>query len=134
MESCIFCQIAARKQPAHIIKETEDLIVFVSLEGHPLIAPKNHFTDLFDLNEKVASNIMPEAVRVSKAVRHLTNCDGINLVQSNGLAAGQDVFHFHLHIKPRWAGDSVLLNWDTRAIEDNKRKIFARDLSDILNC
>lgn len=134
MESCIFCQIVARKQPSHIIKETDDLIVFVSLEGHPLIVPKNHLTDIFDLDEKVAQNIMLEAVRVSKAVRNHTNCDGINLVQSNGLAAGQDVFHFHLHIKPRWAGDTVVLSWDTRTIKDNERKILARDLSDILNC
>ena len=134
MESCIFCQIVARKQPSHIIKETDDVIVFVSVEGHPLIVPKNHLTDIFDLDEKVAQNIMLEAVRVSKAVRNHTNCDGINLVQSNGLAAGQDVFHFHLHIKPRWAGDTVVLSWDTRAIKDNERKILARDLSDILNC
>ncbi len=113
----------------HVINETDDLIVFVSLEGHPLIAPKEHITDLFHLDGKIASKIMLEAVRVSKAVMALTKCEGLNLVQSNGFAAGQDVFHFHLHIKPRWVGDTVVFSWDTNPVEDEKRRILARDLS-----
>lgn len=75
---------------------------------------------------------MQEAVRISQALKTVTNCDGINLVQSNGQAAGQDVFHFHLHIKPRWIGDSVLLNWDTEKVENEIRKSLAYDLSQYL--
>lgn len=68
------------------------------MEGHPLIVPKPHFADVFELDEIYAATVMQAAVRVAKATKIATQCDGINLVQSNGTAAGQDLFHFHLHI------------------------------------
>lgn len=86
--------------PAHIIKQNEDIIVFLSLEGHPLVVPKKHIPDIFSLDANVASQIMHEAITISKALRDTVNCDGLNLIQSNGSAAGQDVFHFHYTSSP----------------------------------
>ena len=69
---------------------------------------------------------MKAAVVISKATRTVLGCDGINLIQSNGEAAGQDVFHFHLHIKPRWHGDGVNMAWDnTPVVENKKNKLYA---------
>src|SRR2546426_1576081 len=62
---------------------------------------------------------MREAVKIAKAVKTGLGCDGVNVVQSNGPAAGQDVFHFHLHIKPRWHNDKVTLSWDTNKVQQN---------------
>lgn len=125
MENCLFCGIIDRKIPAHIIDENEQVIVFLSLENHPLIAPKKHIVDIYTLDEPSASAVMKAAVTISKAVKNATKCDGINLIQSNGMAAGQDVFHFHLHIKPRWESDNVTLRWDTRNIPEEERTELA---------
>jgi len=128
MDDCIFCEIISGNIPAHIVKETENIIVFLSLEGHPLIVPKTHIEDVFSLDKETSANIMYEAVSVSKALRDTLKCDGINLVQSNGVAAGQDVFHFHLHLKPRWRDDDVILRWDTTTVKDEIRSDLAANL------
>ena len=107
----------------------EHVAAFLSLEGHPLIVPKPHFIDIFELDEIHAAAIMKAAVRVARATKTTMGCDGINLVQSNGAPAGQDVFHFHLHIKPRFTGDDVTMTWDTRAIEEAVRE----DTSDAIS-
>lgn len=95
---CIFCDFVNRNAPGHLIYENRHVAGLLSLEGHPLIVPKPHFADVFELDEIYAATVMQAAVRVAKATKIATQCDGINLVQSNGTAAGQDLFHFHLHI------------------------------------
>ena len=133
MENCIFCKIIAGAVPAHIIKQDENIVVFLSLEGHPLIVPKKHIPDIFTLDTNNAAYVMNEAVTVSNALRDALECDGINLVQSNGADAGQDVFHFHLHVKPRWKRDDVSLSWDTSTMDNNKRSEWAEKLREILD-
>ena len=91
------------------------------MEGHPLIVSKPHFADVSERDEIHAAAVTQAAVRVAKATKIATQCDGIDLVQSNGAAAGQDVFHFHLHIKPRFQHDDVTMSWDARAIDDEIR-------------
>ena len=133
MDDCIFCKIISKKLPAYIFSESRDIISFLSLEGHPLIVPKKHIKDIFNLSDEIAADLMKEAVRVSKALKDVTNCDGINLIQSNGTAAGQDVFHFHMHIKPRWKNDDVTLNWNTSNEKDEIRRDLRSDLQHYLN-
>lgn len=129
VEGCIFCDIINGRAPGHWIYEDKYVAAFLSLEGHPLIVPKPHFSDIFELDEIHAAAIMKAAVRVAKATKTAIGCDGINLVQSNGTPAGQDVFHFHLHIKPRFIGDDVTLRWNTKAIDEAIRK----DTSDAIS-
>jgi histidine triad (HIT) family protein len=116
MNECIFCKIIKREAPAYILDESEEILAFLSLENHPLIVPKKHIPDIYTLDDEAAAAVMIEAVKIARAVKKGLGCDGINLVQANEPAAQQDVFHFHLHIKPRWQQDSVLLRWDTQPV------------------
>ena len=134
MADCIFCKIISGDIPADIIKRDKNIVVFLSLDGHPLIVPARHIPDIFTLPPDVASDLMCEAVSVSNALRDALGCEGINLVQSNGAAAGQDVFHFHLHIKPRWKDDDVILSWNTKTVEDQERRALAEKLRHRLRC
>ena len=114
MSECIFCKIIKGEVPAYILDENEAVIALLSLENHPMIVPKKHIPDIYTLDEETAAAVMVEAVKIARAVKKGVDCDGINLVQANEPAAQQDVFHFHLHIKPRWQQDSVFLRWDTQ--------------------
>jgi histidine triad (HIT) family protein len=122
MDDCIFCKIIRRELPAHIIDENDLVIVFLSLENHPLIVTKQHVNDLYSLNDDQAAAVMQTAVKIAKATKRSLACDGINLLQANGSAAQQDVFHFHLHIKPRWYNDSVILHWETDEAHEEARR------------
>lgn len=102
--SCIFCRIIERKAPAFILDETEAVISFLSLENHPLVVPKPHVPDIFSMSAVTGAAVMAETIRIAVAVRTALGCDGIYVTQSNGAAAGQDVFHFHIHVYPCWHG------------------------------
>ena len=106
--ACIFCDIIARKSPGYIIAEDDNLIVFLSLENHPLIAPKKHISDIFSLDDNTAAQIMKEAVRIAAAMKVALQSDGIYITQANGEAAGQDVFHYHMHVYPKWSSQQTL--------------------------
>lgn len=118
---CLFCKIARHESPSHIVCEDDKVIVFMSLVNHPMVVPKKHFADVYELDDEYAAAIMQTAVKVAAATKKATGCDGINLSQANGKAAGQDVFHFHLHIKPRFENDGIVLSWETENIADEKR-------------
>ena len=120
MEECIFCKIINRQIPTYILDENEDVVTFLSLENHPLVVPKRHIPNIYSLDDRSASAVMVEAVKIAKAVKEGVGCDGVNLVQANEPAANQDVFHFHLHIKPRWYNDTVILHWNTTKVSPEK--------------
>lgn len=128
MNDCIFCQIISNAASAHVLYENDFATAFLSLENHPLIVPKKHVRDIFELDDIYAAEIMKAAVVVAKATRATLRCDGINLIQSNGEAAGQDVFHFHLHIKPRWHNDNVMLHWNTDPVDEKNRIRLCADI------
>lgn len=99
---CIFCQIISRKLPGIVVDESDDLIVLMSLENHPLIITKDHIPDIFTLSESLGGKIAAETIKIACAVKQGLACDGVSIFQSNGKAAGQDVFHFHTHVVPKW--------------------------------
>lgn len=101
-ESCVFCGIVRGAVQSYVLAETEHLIVFLSKENHPLIVPKAHVQNLYTLDDALAAEILPLAKRVARALKAALECEGIYLTQANEAAAGQDVFHFHLHVYPRW--------------------------------
>ncbi len=127
-KDCIFCKIITREKSDFIIRETDDIIVILSLEGHPLIIPKEHIENIYGLEPEIASQIMREAVEMARAVQKTTDCTGLNLIQSNGIDAGQDVFHFHLHVRPRWKGDGIEATWNTAELEQAKRQTLSDKL------
>ena len=110
--ACVFCRITARQGPASIVYEDDATLAFLDIRqlhpGHTLVVPKQHFETVFDLDHAAAAAIMSATVRVARAVRHAFAPDGINLWQSNGVAAGQEVPHFHMHVMPRYLGDGIL--------------------------
>ncbi len=107
MEQCIFCRIIDRQAPAYIIDETDRVIVFLSLENHPLVVPKAHIPDIYALDDATGAAVMHETIAIARAVKVGLGCDGVYLAQANEPAGGQDVFHFHLHVYPRWHGDGM---------------------------
>jgi histidine triad (HIT) family protein len=109
--NCIFCRIIEREAPASIVYEDDETIAFMDIypvaRGHTLVVPKTHAAGLFDISPEVCARTMLTAAKVSKAIRYALKPDGMNLWQSTGRAANQDVFHFHVHLIPRWYGDGL---------------------------
>lgn len=127
---CIFCAIIEGKIPSAKIYENEHVFAFMDIApanpGHLLIIPKQHYRNIFDMPAEVGSKIMEAAIPLATAIREALKPDGLNLFQSNEPAAFQTVFHFHLHLIPRWEGDPLRLPW--RPSEGNIEKI--NDIAD----
>ncbi len=115
MENCIFCKIAAGEIPSNTIYEDDSFRVILDLgpatKGHALVLPKNHYADLFEIPEDVLADAAKVAKKVAGTMKEKLSCDGLNLVQNNGEAAGQTVMHFHLHIIPRYKNDGQHILW-----------------------
>jgi len=110
-ESCIFCKIVRKQAPVSMIYEDETVMAFLDIrplnEGHTLVVPKKHYVDIFDTPEYQLNKVHTTAKIVSIAVKKTTNADGISVIQQNGKAAGQDIFHFHVHVVPRFEGQKL---------------------------
>ena len=118
--NCILCEISAHQVPASFVYEGEHVFAVMTLEQpNPykvIVCPRAHVETLYQLTDGQAALIFQTTVRIARAIRDASGCEGLNLVQSNGRAGQQDVFHFHLHLVPRFKGDSVRLEWpDTPA-------------------
>ncbi len=109
--NCIFCKIANGEIPSYTVYEDSDFRVIFDIspatEGHALVIPKEHYKNLFELDENIASKALVVAKKVATELSCELNCDGFNLLQNNEEVAGQTVFHFHIHLIPRYNGDSV---------------------------
>lgn len=114
-EACIFCKIANGEIPSSTVYEDEDFRVILDLspasKGHALLLPKEHFQDVCALDEKRAARALSVCAKVGAAMKASLGCAGFNLVQNNGSAAGQTVFHFHIHIIPRYEGAAPIVTW-----------------------
>ena len=114
-DDCIFCKIAAGEIPSRKIYEDKDLIAIMDLnptsKGHSLIIPKEHCTNIYDIDEDIAAKVMKTAKKLATKMTVALNCDGFNLLQNNGETAGQTMFHFHMHLIPRYKdADNNMLN------------------------
>ena len=112
---CIFCAIVEGKIPSSKVYEDNHVFAFMDIApanpGHLLIIPKEHYRNIFDIPTEIGSKIMEAAVPLAAALRKALKPDGLNLFQSNESAGFQTVFHFHLHLIPRWEGDPLRLPW-----------------------
>ena len=130
-DDCIFCKIAAGEIPSKTIYEDEKYRVILDLgpatRGHALILPKNHYANLFELPEEDAKEVICLAKKMATIMKDKLGCDGFNLVQNNGEAAGQTVFHFHMHLIPREKNDNVGLGWHMGELtEEDKKEILEK--------
>ena len=114
-DNCIFCKIANGDISSKTLYEDDECRVILDLgpatKGHALILPKNHYANLFELPENEAEHVMVVAKRMAGRMMEKLQCDGFNLVQNNGETAGQTVFHFHMHLIPRYKWDNQLIGW-----------------------
>lgn len=110
-ESCIFCKIVLKLAPSSKLYEDETVMAFLDIRplnlGHSLVIPKNHFVDIFDIPEGDLAAVHKATKRLSPAIKNAANADGISIIQQNGKAAGQDIFHFHVHVVPRFFGQKM---------------------------
>ena len=115
-EDCIFCKLANGVFPNNSIYEDEDFNVILDLapatRGHALILPKQHADNLYELPDETAAKAFVLAKKLAKNMKDKLDCDGLNVVQNNGEAAGQTVLHFHLHLIPRYTSDAQKIAWN----------------------
>lgn len=116
-DNCIFCKILAGELESSIVAEDEHALAFMDISqinaGHVLIVPRRHAVELGDLSEEEAANVFRLVHRIAAALPNSgLRCDGYNLFQSNGTAAGQDVFHAHFHLIPRFRDDALQISID----------------------
>ena len=129
-EDCIFCKIANGEIPAATLFEDEDFRVILDLNpaalGHALILPKKHAANLFELPDETAAKALVLAKKIGGKLKDGLHADGLNVVQNNGEAAGQTVFHFHMHLIPRYQDDTVNVKWKPGTLTDaDKEKILS---------
>lgn len=126
MADCIFCKIAKGEIPSATIYEDEKFRVILDLgpasKGHALILPKEHYADIYEIPEDLAGEAYQLAARLAKKMTEALKCDGFNIVQNNKETAGQTVFHFHMHLIPRYEKDQVGLTWKPGTLTDEVKQ------------
>lgn len=114
-DNCIFCRIIKGEIPSHTLYEDEQFKVILDVnpatKGHALILPKEHYANLYELPEDTVADAIKLAQRMMKRMTERLDCDGFNIVQNNGEVAGQTVFHFHMHLIPRYKNDGEILKY-----------------------
>lgn len=115
MSDCVFCRIVAGEEPAFVVAEDDHTMAFLdrgmATEGHTLVVPRTHASDIWDVSEQEAAAVMVMAKRIADLLDRRLAPDGMTLLQSNRPAGWQDVFHFHLHVVPRWSHDDLVPPW-----------------------
>ncbi|MCD8248928.1 MAG: HIT family protein [Lachnospiraceae bacterium] len=113
--NCIFCKIANGEIPSTTLYEDDDFRVILDMgpatRGHALLLPKEHYADLFELDDSLASKALVTAKKIAARMKEALGADGFNLVQNNGETAGQTVMHFHIHLIPRYEKDQAGILW-----------------------
>lgn len=122
MTDCVFCSIVAGTAPSERVAESERALAVMDInpaaDGHTLVITKAHAVDIWDLTPSDGSAVWDLAMKISEAIRDGLNPDGLTLFQANRRSGWQDVFHFHLHLVPRWQGDALVKPWLS---EDSRR-------------
>ena len=126
MNDCIFCKIANGEIPSATLYEDDDFRVILDLgpatKGHALILPKAHYADLTEIPEELAGKATGVAKKIVTAMKAALPCDGYNVVQNNGECAGQTVFHYHVHLIPRYKDDHAGIGWKPGKLTDEVKE------------
>jgi histidine triad (HIT) family protein len=112
---CVFCKIINNEIPSYKIYEDDDYLAFLDISqatiGHTLVIPKKHFTNIFELDDKTAKSIFSVVQKTAQTISQKLNIKNINILNNNGLLAGQTVEHFHVHIIPRYENDDLTIKF-----------------------
>ena len=132
MSDCVFCKIVAGQIPATKVHEDEHTLAFMDLgqvnPGHVLVAVKKHAANIFELDEVQAAAVARASTRVAKAIRDAFAPAGLSVYQANGKAAGQTVFHYHVHLLPRHEADGMELTWPVKNPPREKLESYAGEI------
>ena len=132
-DDCIFCKLANGVFETNKIYEDDEFTVILDAgpanRGHSLIIPKEHYANVYELPEDVAGRAFILAKKIAGHMTDVLKCDGFNIVQNNGEAAGQTVFHFHMHLIPRFRGDGAMIQWKPGKPDEEEQKKLCELLS-----
>ena len=131
-DECIFCKLANGVFPTNSIYEDEDFNVILdngpATKGHALILPKSHAANIFEIDEETLAKAVKLGKKVATHMTEVLKCDGVNLVQNNGEAAGQSVLHYHLHVIPRYKNDGAHILWNPTEPSAEPLKALCQEL------
>ncbi len=131
--NCIFCKIANGEIPSSTLYEDEKVRVILDIspasKGHALILPKEHYANIYEISDEMAGHVIKTARKMAKKMQEELGAEGLNLVQNNGELAGQTVFHYHMHLIPRYQGDKVNVKWETGELTERVREEQVKKLS-----
>ena len=131
-EDCIFCKIANGEIPSATIFEDRDFRVMLDIgpatRGYVLILTKEHYDNIYEIDAETAGKLFSLASVIARAMKKVLNCDGMNILQNNGTVAGQTVFHFHLHLIPRYEGDQVQVTWPQGSITEEEKEELVKSM------
>ena len=137
MTDCIFCQIISGKIPAEKLYENDHALAVLDINpihfGHALILPKHHCRDFLDLPEEAYYSILQAAKIVAKALVKSLELEGYNIFSNNGTIAGQSVFHFHLHVTPRYRNDNIKFVLNLKRYSDGEMKEYGTRIRKFIN-
>ena len=132
-DDCIFCKLANGVFETNKIYEDDDFTVILdaapATKGHALILPKEHYANIYELDDETAGKALKLAKKLAIHMTDKLGCDGFNIIQNNGEAAGQTVFHFHIHLIPRYKDDGAVLQWNPTSPDADEQKELCRLLS-----
>src|SRR5215210_4297597 len=131
-DDCIFCAIASGEGPAEVVQEDEHTVAFMDINpwtrGHALVIPRAHSPNLYEIGDEDLARTMAAVRRLAQKMRDALGCDGINALNSTGEAAWQTVFHFHVHVIPRYEDDPLRLPGSPMDVEQDELAEVAREL------
>lgn len=131
--NCIFCKIAGGEIPSSTLYEDEMVRVILDIspasKGHALILPKEHYANFYEISDEMASHVIKTAKKMAKKMQKELGVEGLNVLQNNGELAGQTVFHYHMHLIPRYQGDKVNMKWENGELSESSKEELVKKLS-----
>lgn len=136
-EGCIFCEIISGSAPAEVLYENDRALAILDIRpihhGHSLIIPKVHCRDFLGLPKEYHSGVLEAAQAVAAATVRALSLEGFNVFSNNGAVAGQSIFHFHLHVTPRYPDDQIRFELTLKRYQDGQMRMMARDIRAFLS-
>lgn len=134
--NCIFCKLANGEIPTNTLYEDDDFRVIFDVnpatKGHAIILPKEHYKDMFELPDETASKVYVLAKKMSTVMKEKFGADGFNIVQNNAECAGQTVFHFHMHLIPRYENDHAFKLWTPQKSDNEELAAWSKEIQEMM--
>lgn len=133
MKDCVFCKIVAHELPSETLYETEDILAFLDIKpinpGHALVIPKKHFESIHDTPDELMAKIILVSKKIANVIQQTLGAEGVNIAMNNGKAAGQIVFHAHIHVMPRYSKDAFKL-WTGKDYKNGEKEVIANKIKE----